>query len=71
LFGEREDFVRGHEVRAGLAGIFSESAVAAVVAAQGSQRDEHFFRKGDDSSLPASTDFGGGTQDFRQGSLFG
>jgi hypothetical protein len=43
LFGECEHLVRCHEVRAGLAGIFSEGAVAAVVAAKGSQRDEDLF----------------------------
>src|SRR6267143_7038729 len=57
LFSECEHVVRRHEVRAGLAGIFSEGAVAAVVSAQSSQRDEDFLRKGDDRSLPASANF--------------
>ncbi len=42
-FGEGENFVGVHEVRARLAGILSEGAVVAVVATKGSERDENFF----------------------------
>src|SRR5882762_6176008 len=66
LFSECEHLLRRHEVRAGLAGIFSKGAVAAVVAAKSSQWDEDLFRKGDDSSLPAGANFGGCAQEFRQ-----
>src|SRR5260370_6910347 len=45
LFSECEHLVRRHEMRTGLAGIFSKGAVAAVVAANGSQRDEDLFLK--------------------------
>src|SRR4029077_16846929 len=47
-FGEGEDFVRGHEVGAGLAGVLAEGAVAAIVAAKRGERDENFFREADD-----------------------
>src|SRR5258708_29069197 len=33
-FGERQDFAGGHEVRAGLTGVFAEGTVAAIVAAK-------------------------------------
>ena len=47
LFREREHFVRGHEMRAGLPGIFPEGAVAAIVAAERRQRNENFLREAD------------------------
>src|ERR1700682_1504116 len=56
-FGKREHLFRRHEVSAGLARILAEGAVAAIVAAKGGERDEDFFREGDDSSLPARANF--------------
>src|SRR6267143_1691410 len=61
-FGKREHLFRRHEVSAGLARVLSKGAVATIVAAKGGERDEDFFREGDDSSLPASADFGGSAQ---------
>ena len=43
LFGKHEDFLRRHEVSAGLAGVLAKSAVAAIVTAKGGERDEDFF----------------------------
>ena len=43
LFCKREDFIRCHEVSAGLAGVLAKRAVAAIVAAKGGERDEYFF----------------------------
>ena len=51
LLGYGEDFVGSHEMRAGLAGVFAEGAVAAVVAAEIGERDENFSRVGDDAGL--------------------
>src|SRR5882724_1838794 len=70
-FGEGEDFLAGHEMSAGLARVFAEGAVAAIVAAEGRQRDEDFFRKGDDGSLALGTQFSGGAYEVREGSLRG
>ena len=70
-FGEGENFVRGHEMRARLAGVFAEGAVAAIVAAEGGQRDEDLFGKGDDIPFGLGADFGGGCQKVREGSLRG
>ncbi len=56
LFSNREDLIRCHEMRAGLAGILAEGAVAAVIAAQRGQGNENFFGEGDDSSLPLSAE---------------
>src|SRR6267378_4031318 len=61
-FGEREHFLRRHEVSARLARVLTEGAVAAIVAAKGGERDENFFREGDDSSLPTGANFGGSAQ---------
>src|SRR5580704_238283 len=52
--GKVEHLVRSHEMRTGLAGVFAEGAVAAVVAAERGERNENFFRETDDRSLPAS-----------------
>ncbi len=61
-FGKREHLFRRHEVSAGLARVLAEGAVAAIVAAKGGERDENFFREGDDSSLPTGANFGGSAQ---------
>src|SRR5437879_4405196 len=42
-FCEREDFIRRHEVSPRLARILAKSAVAAIVAAKGGERDEYFL----------------------------
>jgi hypothetical protein len=54
LLSEREDFIRRHEVRTGLAGILAERAVAAIVAAKSRERDENLLRESDPASLPES-----------------
>src|SRR5260370_1228051 len=58
LFSHREDLIRCHEMRAGLAGILAERALAAVIAAQRGQGNENFFGEGDDNSLPLSAEYG-------------
>ena len=54
---QRKHFFRGHEMRAGLARIFAEGAITAVIAAQRRERNEHFFREADDFALPSRADF--------------
>jgi hypothetical protein len=62
LVGKGKDFVRRHEMRAGLAGVLAEGAVAAVVPAKCGQWDENFLRKADEASLPPVTDLRGGRE---------
>src|SRR6266849_3443096 len=50
---ERHDFVDLHRVRARLARVAPESAIAAIVAAEVGQRDENFRRKRHDAAVPA------------------
>ena len=42
-FGEGEDFVGSHEMGAGLAGVLAEGTVAAIIAAEGGERNEDFL----------------------------
>ena len=58
-FGKGENFFRGHEMGAGLTGVFAESAVAAVVTAKSGERDENLFRESDDGSFALSTECSG------------
>ena len=51
---------------AGLAGIAAEGAVATVVAAEVSQRQEDLFRISDDSGLESLPGFTGGCQERRK-----
>src|SRR5260370_40602340 len=55
-FGKRKHFLRCHEESAGLTGILSKGAVAAIVAAKSGEGDEYFSLVGNDSSLPVCTD---------------
>ncbi len=50
---QRQHLVRGHGEGARLAGILPERAVAAVVAAEGGQRDEHLGRERDAAAVAA------------------
>jgi len=68
-FGELENFVRSHEVSAGLAGIFAEGAVAAIVAAESGQGDEDLFRIGDDIALALGAELGCGAKEVAEGRL--
>ena len=52
LFGQLRSFVA---LSAGLTGILSKGAVAAIVPVKSGQRDEYFSRVGNDRSLPACT----------------
>ena len=70
-FGEGEDFLRSHEMRAGLTGVFAEGAVAAIVAAKSGERDENLFRESDDCSLALGAQFGCGGEEVSEGSLRG
>src|SRR5260370_33620966 len=54
----------------GLAGIFAEGAVTAVIATQRGQRNENFFGEGNDSSLPLRAKLGCGGEEIREGSVF-
>ena len=53
-------------MRAGLPGVLAEGTVAAIVAAKSGQRDEDFFRVGDDVALALGAEFGCGAQQFLQ-----
>src|SRR6266478_2428570 len=64
--GKGKNFIRGHEVSAGLAGILAEGAVATIVAAQSGERDEDFFGEGDDGSFSLGAEFGGGGEEVGQ-----
>ena len=64
LFRSSENFVRRHEVRARLAGIFAEGAVAAVVAAQRGERDKNFLGVGDRRAFAKCAEFRGGGEEF-------
>src|SRR2546423_9792295 len=50
-----QDFVRGHRVRTGLAGIATECAVATIVAAEIRQRNKNLARVGDYARLKYTT----------------
>src|SRR5262249_23167789 len=68
-FRQREHFVRSHKMRAGLAGILAKGAVAAIVSAESSQRNENFLGKADGISFAAGAHFAGEPQQVRRGGL--
>src|ERR1700691_968899 len=59
-----KNFVRCHEMRAGLAWVFAERAVTAVVATERGERDEDFFREGDRAALLFCAEDARGRQQF-------
>ena len=65
-FGEGKNFIRGHEMSAGLAGVFAEGAVATVVAAESGEGDKDFFGEGDDGSFSLGAEFGGSGEEVGQ-----
>src|SRR5260221_1476113 len=52
-----------------LAGILPKRAIAAVIAAKRGQRNENFFREGNDSSLPLSAKLACSGEEIREWSV--
>ena len=69
LLGKSENFVRRHEVCAGLSRIFAEGAVGAVVAAESGQWDENFFGESDGRALAARAELRSRGKKFRKRSF--
>ena len=67
--GEGQDLLGSHGESAGLARVAPERAIAAVVAAQGGQRDEDFGREGEAPPASAVSRRRGGSQELGEPSL--
>ena len=69
LLGKSENFVRSHEVCAGLARIFAEGAIGAVIAAKSGERNKDLFGKSDNRALAARAELRSGGKKLRKRSF--